>query len=390
MNFKINKNEFLAGLTKLAPSIASKSENQIYSGILLTSKDNVLSLSAFSSDISMTTNLNSEVIEDGRMLIEYRPLLALIRKLPAGEISFEKLSSTVSLKSQKTEIELALLDDKDFPDFIIPKPDEYVGVFNMKSKDFIKSVNRVSSFAAIDNASKPILTGTCISITKDNVEFACLDGFRIAKHSEKGLCLTKIENRLEAVIDAKKLADINKILDPDIEKFIFGFTINHFFMKVDNTTSVSIRLLEGNYINYNSLFKTDKKINFFVEPEALLTTVDRVMTISKSSIDTPLLLIDVLYDEKQLKVHSKAKGSSSMDYIDIDIIETDLNKNSGENNITIGLNAKYLVDLLNSYLNSKTRVEFSIFDPDSPIYVSNLDNNSNSLILPVRINKMTA
>lgn len=386
MKFKISKNELIEGLTKLSPSISTKSENILSSGVLLSCKDNVINLSGFSSDISMTTNINSDVIEEGRMLIEYRPLLALIRKLPSGDISFEKLSSTVSIISKKTQIELALLEDEDFPNFIIPKPEEYVGVFSMKSNDFIKSINRVSSFAAINHPSKPILTGTCISITKNSVEFACLDGYRAAKHSEKGLCLTKIEDKLEAVIDAKKLTDISKILAPDMEKFIFGFTSNHFFMKLDTNTSVSIRLLEGNYINYNSLFNDNKNMIFFVEPEALLTTVDRVMTIAKSSLDTPLLLIDIMFDKKQIKLYSKVKGFSSIDYIDIDTIETDSDEDLSDWNLTIGVNYKYLVDLLSSYINFKTRIEFNVSNPNAPIYVSNDEKNSISLILPVRIN----
>ena len=89
MKISVEKSSIFKSLSYVQSIVEKKNTIPVLSNVLIQAKDNNLILSATDMDISITAQLNCNVIEEGFVTVSAHTLYDIIRKLPDGnEVEF--------------------------------------------------------------------------------------------------------------------------------------------------------------------------------------------------------------------------------------------------------------------------------------------------------------
>ena len=130
----------------------------------------------------------------------------MIRRMPDGIVSVtvdEK--DNVNIKCGKSEYNIIGISPDDYPE--MPKFD---AVNNISlPQNILKSMINQTIFAVSTDDIRPIYTGTLFEIEGDELTLVSVDGYRLAKRTEK-LESSKLEN-CSFVVPGSTLSDVEKI-----------------------------------------------------------------------------------------------------------------------------------------------------------------------------------
>jgi len=208
-----------------------------------------------------------------------------------------------------------------------------------------------------------------VKIKDGSIEMVACDGFRIAlnKRLSEGF---KNEN-YEVIIPAKTLMEIVKMLPSGADDTLtVHLDINKAMFEFEGGKMVS-RLLEGAYIQYESMLEIEEKTNITASRADLIATIDRATLVgdkapTKFEIDNDALFIS-------------AEGSMGNMSEEVPI------QHEGDN-LKIAFNPRYMLDALKAITAERVRLSFQ--GSVSPCIIQPLDDeNCKHLVLPLRINK---
>ena len=132
------------------------------------------------------------------------------------------------------------------------------------------------------------------------------------------------------------------------------------------------RLIEGEYPDYEKVIPVENGIRLTMDTQRLLSIVKRVGTMANPK--TPGLTMETTGDVLKVKASTPEYGEGYE--------ETQIKKEG--NDISIGLNAQYLMDILKA--TDKDEVVFSMSDPLKPILMKPVGNDGYiCVIMPMRL-----
>ena len=144
--------------------------------------------------------------EQGSVVVGARLFGEMIRRLPDGIVTISTdINNNVNVKCGKSEFNFMGISPEDYPE--MPVVD---GVNNIAlPQKILGSMINQTIFAVADNDMRPIYTGTLFDIEGEELTLVSVDGYRLAKRSEK-LESAKMEN-CSFVVPGSALADIERI-----------------------------------------------------------------------------------------------------------------------------------------------------------------------------------
>ena len=154
----------------------------------------------------------------------------------------------------------------DYPN--IPKINENM-IFRISQK-LIKNMIKSTIFAIAQDETRPILTGVLFEVKNGNLNLVALDGYRVALRRES----INSDNIINAVIPGKALNEISKILEENDDLTYITFTPNHILFNLGKTKIIS-RLLEGEFINYNSIIPEEYNLKIIGKRDEILNSIER-------------------------------------------------------------------------------------------------------------------
>jgi DNA polymerase-3 subunit beta len=216
------------------------------------------------------------------------------------EVSVEIIDSSIAkIDDGKSTFKLNCLMADEFPDISFEKTGNG---FSLRCADIAKLVEQ-TSFAALDKDTPPILTAINLRAEGGKLTATATDSARL---SRKTIAVDP-SIRFSANIPAKVLSDITKLFDgnSDVqvnaspEKIIFSF----------GTTTVSSRLIAGDYPVNNSFIP--QNFNYFLEVNAqqLLNAIDRVSVLSTDR--AAVVLLSMAKDDVEVSSSSDQTGSGA-------------------------------------------------------------------------------
>jgi len=114
------------------------------------------------------------------------------------------------------------------------------------------------------------LTGILLQVKENKLNMVALDGFRVALKSESTDC----KSNKESVIPGKTLNEVSKILKDTDDVVQITFTKNHILFNFGNTKVIS-RLLEGDFIKYESIIPKEHNLKVTVNRNEILGCIER-------------------------------------------------------------------------------------------------------------------
>ncbi|MDY4634008.1 MAG: DNA polymerase III subunit beta [Candidatus Limivicinus sp.] len=345
---------------------AGKSPIPALEGLLLQASDR-LTVTGYDLKKGIYTQLEAEVKEQGSVVVGARLFGEMIRRLPDGIVTISTdINNNVNVKCGKSEFNFMGISPEDYPE--MPVVD---GVNNIAlPQKILGSMINQTIFAVADNDMRPIYTGTLFDIEGEELTLVSVDGYRLAKRSEK-LESAKMEN-CSFVVPGSALADIERICGDSEELVKISVGAKHISFSIGETVVVS-RRLEGEFLNYKKSIPDSFKYTVKVDRGEFMSAIDRVALIVSERNTSP---VRMSFNDGNIDCLCVTPIGRAEDVCTCE--------GSGEG-LQIGFNDRYLKDALKAA--AKEELNVCLNSASSPCIITAADGSDNFtyMILPVRL-----
>lgn len=345
---------------------AGKSPIPALEGLLLQASDR-LTVTGYDLKKGIYTQLEAEVKEQGSVVVGARLFGEMIRRLPDGIVTISTdINNNVNVKCGKSEFNFMGISPEDYPE--MPVVD---GVNNIAlPQKILGSMINQTIFAVADNDMRPIYTGTLFDIEGEELTLVSVDGYRLAKRSEK-LESAKMEN-CSFVVPGSALADIERICGDSEELVKISVGAKHISFSIGETVVVS-RRLEGEFLNYKKSIPDSFKYTVKVDRGEFMSAIDRVALIVSERNTSP---VRMSFNDGNIDCLCVTPIGRAEDVCTCE--------GSGEG-LQIGFNDRYLKDALKAA--AKEELNVCLNSAASPCIITAADGSDNFtyMILPVRL-----
>ncbi len=371
MKIQIDKVELINMLAKTQNIVEKRNTMPVLVNVLLEATKGQLKIFATDLEVSLTDYTEAEVLEEGKVAVSAKSLFDIVKELPDTFITLSKKENNwLEVKQNKSVFNIVGIAADEYPIFPSYRTTEFSKINSEVLKDMIeKTIYCVSS-----DETRYHLNGVYFENKKSGANtsyrMVSTDGHRLSlidKISE-GNEITSNSNT-GVIIPRKGLNEIRKTLDVSgqVEMAIEGSQI---IIKKNNTV-LMIRLIEGKYPNYQPLIPQSLKKKIQVPKELLLSCLKRVSLLSnqKSKGITMNIQKNIMEISSNNPDLGDAKEEIEITY-------------SGEN-VKIGFNAKYLIDVLSNMDTDEVDIELN--DLTSPALLKpHNDSNYRCVVMPMR------
>ena len=358
MKIRIAKEDLMSAVNTTMKAVPNKTTMQILECILITAENDEVRFTANSTEIGIETFVTAQADEEGSVAVEAKTLAPIVSKLPDGEVTLETEGDVLNIKCKRAKFKLSCRSGEDFPSIEIVSRDNAITM----DQETLKDVIRQTVFSTSTNDTNKMMCGELFEVNGDTLKVTALDGHRVAIRTVN---LDRLYGTYKAIIPSKTLRELIKLLtEGDVDVY---FTDSWIAFSFENTLITS-RLIEGDFYDISKMMKDDFNTKIEINRQALNDCMERAMLLVKEIDRKPV----VFTIEDTLKAEIKSQLGTMDEEIEID--------KEGED-ITIGINPRFLTDVLRSLYEERITVEFT--SAKFPCYIRGEDYIY--IILPIQV-----
>ncbi|MGF1473155.1 MAG: DNA polymerase III subunit beta [Rubrobacteraceae bacterium] len=388
MKIRSTSGMLAALLEMVSRAVSGRSTIQLLQAILFEAdkEDGVLTMKATDMEISISLGAETAVEEGGRVAIPAKLLLKYAKSLPEGEVELSASPSegTATLSCGGSSVSLRCYPPDDFPvlpafpeDTAADKADEDTATeeevekdpaFSVDAAAFSEAVNKVLPFVSKDE-SRAVLMGVLVGFSEGAVTMAATDSYRLGFNTQK------LEGAVEAAGTAivpgralKEAARLTDLVDEDGHIEV-ALTENAAMFRAKGLT-LTTRLIEGNFPEYERLLPDDFDDTFLVDRNGLLTALRRVRLIADGQSPPPAIKLAFSHEpgalgggELNLSL-TAAEAGAATEALGAEVPEG--------TSFTIFFNPKYLAEAVASI--SAEQIALRVNDPLKPAVIQAPEN----------------
>ncbi|WP_291578577.1 DNA polymerase III subunit beta [Clostridium sp. UBA6640] len=339
MKFTVENKIFLDGIKTVQRVSFGNVGITALDGILIRAYKKEIILIGGDKNLCIETRIKADVREEGSIVVDSKIFGDIIRKLPNALVEINKIDDKyIQILCEKDVANLVYKSEEVFPEIPSIKENIMISLPQKIMKNMIKG----TIFASSQDGIKPIFSGVLFDFKDNKLNMVALDGYRAA------LLHHFIENDavISAIIPAKTLNEIEKILEWEQGEIEITFTTNHILFTLGKTKIIS-RLLEGDFGRYESYIPEEYKLKIIVKRKDFINSLERASIISREG-NKSLVVLDVHEDNMTITANSQLGTSRS-----------ELNIVSNHIPMTIKFNSRYLIDAINTLEEDEIVIEFT-------------------------------
>lgn len=249
MKLTTKREDLVSKLSIVSRAVSTRAATQALSGVLLTTTEGRLTLSATDLDLGLETALDADVTAEGSVLLPGRLLAEVARSLAdqTVEIESREAEHDVEIHSGSSSFHLRVLPAEDFPK--LPSA-EGATALKISAKALEASIDLVARAASRDDM-RPVLTGVFVAAGGDEMTMVATDSYRLAvKRTELE---AELGGEIDANIPARALRELGRILSSEgVEEASISLLANQAVFEAGAIT-LTTRLIEGQFPNYRQL-----------------------------------------------------------------------------------------------------------------------------------------
>lgn len=364
MKIKINKSDLDKHISIAQKAISNKSSIQILEGIVFTAYDNKLKLSSTDLELSIETQVDCEVLEEGSIVIKSNIIGNIVKKMPNDIITLTASDEMVNIQSQNSVFDIACQSSMDYP----PLPDvENEPILVIENEDLILAI-RETVFATSNDETRLALTGILFEFNKENINFVGLDGYRLAMKKYE----YSSNEEISVIVPKRAFNELIKILDDKTTEIIL---IKGHIAFINGSTKMYSRLIDKKYIDYNKIIGGDYQTSVRVNRNDMINSLDRALLLTTGASAS---LTKLTFEDGEISINSNSE------YGRLD--EKLFGKQEGPN-IQIAFNTRYLLDGLKVMEDDEVLLHLNTALSPMTIYPVHDTDNYLYLVLPVRLSQ---
>ena len=371
MEFKISTADLSKGLYMAQGIVEKKTTMPILSNVLLTaSSEGRLRITATDLEVGMVAEHKANVQTEGSMAVSAKHFYEIVRALPKEEVSIKKLENQwAEIVCGSIEYRLLGMPSEDFqslPDFSSAKmfPVDAKVLRNMVEKTIYAVSTDETRFNLSGCYFEKLVSGQFRMVSTDGHRMAMIDA-PLVQDPERSPFGKGV------IIPRKGLMEVRRLVESESGECLLGLSDNNLVFRIGDVTLV-MRLLDGQFPEYQQVIPERQKIILEMERKQLIDSLRRISILSNDR---------TMGIKLQLRAGALRVTTSNPD---LGEAKEDLEIGYKGPDLSVGFNARYLLDALSAIESDKVDMTFE--DDLSPCVFHPKDHGSYTcVVMPMRI-----
>ncbi len=372
MKFIISSSQLFKQLQVLGGVINSNNTLPILDNFLFEISDKILKISASDLETTMSATLDVDSDKDGAVAVPAKLLLDTLKTFPEQPLTFiVGDNNSIEISSESGKYALAFADGDEFPKAIeLDAPSS----INLAGGILATAINK-TIFAAGNDDLRPVMSGVFFQFSSDGLIFVATDAHKLVKYERTDV---KASETAEFIMPKKPLTILKNILSSIGEdEVLVEFNESNAKFTFNNITLVC-RLIDGKYPNYEAVIPKENPNKLTLDRVAFLNSVRRVSIFSSKTTH-----------QIRLKMAGTELNISAEDIDYANKADERLVCSYEGNDMQIGFNSRFLVEMLSNLSSENVMVEMSM--PNRAGILTPLDDLDDGetitmLVMPVMLN----
>ena len=372
MMIEVEKKDLMSLLGKTQNIVEKRNTMPILVNVLIETDGGKLRIFATDLEVSLTGEIPVLKERKGRVAVSAKNLFDIVKELGEGPITLTKKENNwLEIKQNKSMFNIVGISADEYPVFPSYSTKDFLKVDAGVLSDMIeKTIYSVSS-----DETRYHLNGVYFerqgTAAKATYRMVATDGHRLSlvdrQIEAKGMTLPTHG----VIIPRKGLFEIKKLLDSEGGEFEMAVEGSQLIVR-HGSTVLMVRLIEGKYPNYQQLIPQKLPNHAMVNRETLLSSLKRVSLLSNQKYKGVTLSL------------SNGRMEISSNNPELGDAKEEIEIRYKGNDIKIGFNARYMLDVLNSFDDAEVDIELN--DQLSPgLLRPHNDGSYTCVVMPMRI-----
>ena len=371
MKFIVSSSYLLKHLQVLGGILNSNNTLPILDNFLFHVENKTLTVSASDLETTISSQLDVESSEKGNICIPARLLLETLKTFPEQPLTFTiEENNTVEISSSHGKYALAYADGEEFPNTVELKDP---ATTTIPGDVLATAINR-TIFASGTDDMRPVMSGVFFQFSSESLTFVATDAHKLVKYTRGDL---KAPQTTEFIMPKKPLNLLKSILAGSEDEVVIEYNESNAKFLFDNTQMVC-RLIDGKYPNYEAVIPKENPNKLTMDRTQFLNSVRRVSIFSNKTTHQVRLNMagaEMNVTAEDIDYSNKAEERLTCDYQGDDM--------------QIGFNSRFLVEMLNNLDSDEVSLEMSLPNRAGILTpIDGLDDGENitMLVMPVMLN----
>jgi len=372
MKFIVSSTLLLKNLQAIGGILNSRNTMPILDDFLFELTDENLQITASDLETTMITGLKVDMAEgSGVIAIPAKTIMDLLKTFADIPISFNVDLSiqAIEISAGEGRYKMSGHNGEEFPK--IPEFEETESIV-LPSSTLQNAITK-TVFATSNEEFRPGITGVLFDIFPEEIIFVATDAHKLVKYTKTG---TMAKEAASFVVPKKPLNQLKTVLGTDEYEVKIEYNKTNVTFVFGNFQLFS-RLINGAFPNYNAIIPQDNPNKMLIDRAILTTTLRRIGYFANQSTNQVRLSItgqELIISGEDSEYSSEGKDRLACEYDGQDLV--------------IGFNSKFLLDLLSHMEAEQISMEFSA--PNRAAVVlpveEETDEKALMLISPVMLN----
>ncbi|MEE9331689.1 MAG: DNA polymerase III subunit beta [Methylophilaceae bacterium] len=366
MQIKINREILLKPLINVTGIVERRHTLPILSNLLLEAKNNNIQLTATDLEMQISLNIASNLKEAFSTTISAKKFLDICRSLPeAIDIDMISKDNRMTVKAGKSRFNLQTLPADDYPVMTkVTGESIKIKISQVELKRLLKQVE----FAMAQQDIRYYLNGLLLEVIEDKLNLVGTDGHRLSFTSAT---LSQSYEKTDVILPRKTVIELIKLLDDNDEEVVIEIAAGQVNFAFGEISLIS-KVIDGKFPDYHRVIPKEHGNTFSANRVEILTAMQRASILSNEKYRG----IRMVLSENNLKLISTNTEQEEA--------EEELEINYKQENLDIGFNVTYLIDVLNN--TQQENINFSFADANSSCLITvPEDSDYKYVVMPMRI-----
>jgi DNA polymerase III subunit beta len=371
MKFIVNSSVLLKELQKLNGVISTSNTLPILDNFLFEIEDGKIRMIASDLETTMISEISTESASNGKITIPSKILIDTLKTFSNQPLTFliDTETKGIEISSENGNYKLAGQDANEFPK--IPELSSSSSI-TLGSSILSNAINK-TLFASGNDELRPVMSGVFCELSEEHITFVATDAHKLVKHTRKNI---NSNSNSSFILPKKPLSLIKNNIDSESDIAI-DFNETNVKFSLENTTLIC-RLIDGKYPNYDAVIPKENPHKLVINKQELLNSIKRVSIYASKTTH-----------QIKLKVAGSQLQITSEDLDFANKAEERLTCSYEGEDIEIGFNSRFVIDMLNNIGSEQICLEMSA--PNRAGIILPLDGQDENedtlmLVMPVMLN----
>ncbi len=371
MKFIVSSAALLKELQMLGGVINSTNTLPILDNFLFEINGNTLTLTASDLETTFSTKIAVESESNSMIALPARLLLDTLKTFPEQPLTFLKTEkNTVEISANNGKYAVAYVEGEEFP-----KAAQITDAKTTQiSGNVLHTAINSTLFASGNDDLRPVMSGVFFQFSSESLTFVATDAHKLVKYTRTDL---NASESAEFIMPKKPLQLLKGILHGMEEEISIEYSETNAQFRFGDST-LTCRLIDGKYPNYEAVIPKENPNQMQVNRTSFLNSVRRVSIFSNKTTF-----------QIRLKIAGAALQISAEDFDYSNSAEERLDCDYQGDDITIGFNSRFLIEMLNGLECDEVKLSMSL--PNRAGLLTPLDHTEEGehitmLVMPVMLN----